>query len=327
MPLLTSDIKVFKSANISDTTANGGVITNMELVDVVGALFPNVDDAERQAGSTKWRKIFFKLVNNGNLPLVGARVYQDQDTTGTDTILFGAATVSDTQGDISPSIPLYCSVPLAVSVLAGGTIVQVTLPTGIDNFFKVGNTLRVTNKAAIDTLGNEEFVGLTDMAVNGSTVSLTVSPPLSNNYQTTNTRVMNVLSVGDLVALAKNPILNSASGTFDITKVTCNNLSTVDTTWTLTFTSSSSFTASSSVVATPVVGNIISPFTVTNPTTTTPYLTIDPAAFSGTFTTGDTVSFSTSSATVPLWLKRVIPANAAPAVVNTATFVLDGGTV
>ena len=336
MPLLSTDIKVYKSENPSTDLSTGGgkINTTMELVDVVGALFANVDDAERLAGSTKWRKMFFKLCNNGVLPLVGARVFEDKDTDGIDTILFGLGTEEDTKGSGSPISTLYGSVALATTVSSGDTSIQVHLPKDVDgianvaNFFRINDTLRITNKATVSSTGNEEFPIITNVVVAGSLVTLTVSPPLVSGYSSSNTRVMNVLVIGDLVAHADAVSNDSTDGTFDISKVTCNNLSSVYADWTITFTSSSAFSLTSSIAGfSATVGNVTGTLAPSNAAYSLPYFSITSDAFGGVFVTGDVIAFQTTPANVPIWLKRIIPAGADPVAINRATFVLDGGTV
>lgn len=327
MALTLADIKVYKAVNNSDTTANGGLITSNEVVDVVGAIFPNVDNAERLAGSTKWRKMFFKIVSTNSTPLIASRIYQDADTQGDDIILFTEGTSNDTQGNINTDAPLYAAGQLKSSVLAGVQTIDVAIPSFMNNWFQTGQTVRISDKLATDITGNEEFLTISNVNALGNIVTLTFTDVLAHGYIAANTRVMNVLDVGDIGAKAVNKVVTSAGGTFDLSKVTCINRSTVDATWTITFTSSSVFNITSSVIGTPSVGNLASEASITNNTYGYPYFTIDPAAFGGTFTSGDVISFQTVAATKAIWLKRIIPAGASPVAVNKAYFVLDGGSV
>lgn len=327
MALTLSDIKVFKSVNNSDTTANGGAITANEVVDVVGAIFPNVDNAERLSGSTKWRKMFFKIVSTNNTPLIASRIYQDADTQGEDIILFTPGTSTDTQGSINVDADMYAAGTLNTTVLSGAQTVEVSIPSFVNNWFKVGQTVRVSDKMATDNTGNEEFVTVSNVNVLGDLVTLTFTDALVNAYSSLTTRVMNVLDVGDIGAKAANKVITSGGGTFDLSKVTCVNRSTVDATWTITFTSSSVYNITSSLLGAPVAGNLVSESSITNAAYGLPYFTINQSAFGGTFSSGDVVSFQTVAASYSIWLKRVIPAGAAPLAVNKAYFVLDGGSV
>lgn len=328
MPLTQSDIKVFKSSNISDTSSNGGDMTTLELFDVVGALFPNIDNTERLAGSTKWRKVFFKLHNDGLLPLISARLYQDQDTVGTDTILMAqAVSMNDTQNTLPASPKLYGSAPLRYSTALSATSVSVLLPQDITNFFTIGDSIRISNKNLVTGIGSEDFVAITDMTIVGSEVEMTVSPPLNTAYSSSDTRVMNIIEFGDLYAKVNNVAVTSASGTFDSTKIEMNNRSTVQATWTITFTSSTVFTVASTLLGTPANGNTGTQLVINNPSYSLPYLKVPTTAFGGNYLSGDTIILSTVPAAIPVWLKRIVPAGATPIAANRATYVLDGGTV
>jgi len=327
MALTAADIKVYKAANNSDTSSNGGAITTNEVVDVVGALFPNVDNAERLSGSTKWRKMFFKVVSNNNTALIAARVYQDVDTQGEDIILMVKGTNTDTQSSILTNNKLYASVNLDTSVVAGSNTIAVNIPSFTNNWFEIGNTIRISDKLATDSVGNEEFLLITGIAINGSVITLTLSDVLVNSYVASVTRVMNVIELGDVVASANNLVKTSSAGLFNISKVSCTNLSTVDASWTLTFTNSTTFNITSSLLGSAVVGNNVTNASVINPITSLPYFSIDSSAFSGTFVSGDIISFNTVAAIIPIWLKRIIPVGAAPVAINKSFFILDGGSV
>lgn len=327
MSLTSADIKLFKPANISDTSANGGAITNVELFDVVGALFANVDNTERTAGSTKWRKMFFKIHNNGIDPLIAARVFMDKDTGGSDTVMFVAGTKTDTQSGISAS-PIFGVFPLSQSILSGTAEVKATLPTGIANPFSIGTVIRVTDKPTVSDSGNEDFVTVTGVSGSTGVITLTVSPNVNSSYTAASTKVACVYEYGDLVANVSGLVDASAGGSLDISQIVCNNKASIDSVWTFSFTSATAFNVSSSVLGSVGSGNIItSTYSVNNSTFSLPYFTIPSAAWGGTFVNGDTFNFTTNAATVPLWVKRVVPAGSTPTTVNKAVFVLDGGSI
>ena len=327
MSLAPTDIKLFKPSNISDTSSNGGAITTVELLDVVGALFANVDNTERTTGSTKWRKLFFKLYNNGVDPLIAARVFMDADTGGSDTVMFVPGTLTDTQSSISGSV-IFGVFPLSQSILANSNQVQVTLPTGIANPFYNGGVIRVTDKPTVNDSGNEDFVTVTNVSGSTGVITLTVSPSVNSSYSAASTRVAGVYNFGDLTANVSNLVDASATGSLNISSIVCNNRATIDSVWTFSFTSSTAFTVSSSAVGSVGTGNIVtSTFTVNNPDVSLPYFTIPSSAWGGTFVSGDTFNFTTNAASVPLWIKRIVPAGSTPSSVNKAVFVLDGGSI
>jgi len=327
MALLPADIKLFKPANISDTSSNGGEITTVELLDVVGALFANVDNTERTTGSTKWRKMFYKLHNNGIDPLIAARVFMDKDTGGSDTVLFVPGTTTDTQSSISAS-PIFGVFPLSQSILSGSTEVKATLPAGIANPFYIGGVIRVTNKPTVADAGDEDFVTVTAMSGTTGVITMTVSPAVNSSYTAATTKVAGVHEFGDLVANVSDLVDASATGSLDISSIVCNNKATIDSVWTFAFTSATAFNVSSSALGSMGTGNIVtSTFSIDNAGVSLPYFTIPNTAWGGTFTNGDTFNFTTNAASVPLWIKRVVPAGSTPTTVNRAVFVLDGGSI
>lgn len=327
MALSPTDIKLFKPSNISDTSSNGGAITNVELLDVVGALFANVDNTERTTGSTKWRKMFYKLHNDGVDPLIAARVFMDKDTGGSDTVMFVPGTLTDTQSSISGSV-IFGVFPLSQSILAASTEVKATLPTGIANPFYIGGVIRVTDKPTVNDSGNEDFVTVTGMSGTTGVITMTVSPAVNSSYTASTTKVAGVYEFGDLTANVSNLVDASATGSLNISSIVCNNKATIDSVWTFSFTSSTAFTVSSSALGSMGTGNIVtSTFSVNNATFSLPYFTIPNSAWGGTFVNGDTFNFTTNAATVPLWVKRVVPAGSTPTAVNKAVFVLDGGSI
>ncbi len=90
-------IKYKKSAVINDTTANGGARSDVDIQNnSMQNLFPNVTDAERTAGLTRYRKFFVK---NETGTLDSARIFQKYLSLGPDYFRLKAGTDSDTQAE------------------------------------------------------------------------------------------------------------------------------------------------------------------------------------------------------------------------------------
>ena len=109
MTAITSpELKAFRAANQSDLTTNGGRMSATVMASgVVGALFPNVDESERTLGSTKYRKMFFKVDHAGPEALLSTRIYQDKNTVGDDKVCFFVGTQTNTQSSITGSERKY----------------------------------------------------------------------------------------------------------------------------------------------------------------------------------------------------------------------------
>src|SRR5258706_300834 len=101
--ILAAELKAYAAANQSDTSSNGGRMSSTSISNAVNALFPSIDQTERAAGSTKYRKFFFKVDHDGVEALVSSRIYQDQNTTGDDKTHFFIGTQTDTQAAITGS--------------------------------------------------------------------------------------------------------------------------------------------------------------------------------------------------------------------------------
>ena len=74
-------------------------------------------------------------------------------------------------------------------------------------------------------------------------------------------------------------------------------------------------------VATGATGTDFSPM---NPLFSVPYFTLPAAGWSGTWQTGDTLSWSTAPADMPVWLSRTVPAGTSPASSSLSPLGLSG---
>jgi len=80
MPILDNEILWRPTALLSDTTPaqNGGRMTFAQLVSgVKNNLFPDVSQAERQAGAVKWRKAFIHVNSAQDSTLLNVRLFLD----------------------------------------------------------------------------------------------------------------------------------------------------------------------------------------------------------------------------------------------------------
>lgn len=326
--IVSTELKFYRAANQSDLSSNGGRMSASLLASgVVGALFPNIDDTERTAGSTKYRKVFYKVDHNGPESLLSPRVFQDANTGGDDRVTFFPGSQTDTQASITGSERQYGCGALTSTVSSGVSSIQVTVETGTTGIFQVGDTIRITDKATVGATGNEEFVTVSSASQVGSVVTLGFSPVLANGYSSSLTRVASIYSPGDQVANASALVVTSAAGTYNTTTnpLVLNDKSTIEQTWTLTFTSATAFTISGDTLGAVGSGTVSGGASPTNTDFSLPYFTLSAGGFGGTYVAADTIVFTTHPAAVPLWIKRVVPAGAAVSSASTATFAMDGG--
>lgn len=332
MAILTTELKVFRSAQVSNTAAaNGGRASYNEAVSGVNNnLFPDVSQAERTAGATHFRKAFFKNLNAANLTLFAARCFVENYTPGDDAAYFHAGAQDDLQSALTGSEDLYGAGKLDADVIAGATSITVLLENSSVQFFKNGQMIRISDKANVDAAGNEEFVTINGApSLLGSVVTLSITPALANGYDADNTRVSNVYSFGDLKG-SPSLVVASTVGNGDYDNVTqpivVPNVGGVYDDWTLTFTSSTAFTCTGTREGAQGSGSTLADFSPNNPATGTPFFTVKSAGFSGTWQAGDTLTFRTTPAHIPLWLKRIVPAGAGALAGDKVIVAIDGET-
>ncbi len=331
MTILNSELKFYKSATVDDTAANGGRMSANEIISgVVQNVFPHVLKAERDAGSTKYRKLFCKVQNDNDETLLGAQFWFDKPTAADDWCVMWPGTQRDAQGDITGSERIYGCAALSADAAAGGsTLVVEVEDASLVGIFQDGDTIRVTDKDTPDsTTGNEEFHTISGApVVSGTEVTITIAGTLASDYTVaSSSRAMSVYEPGDVLCSVDNWVETSVGGTYDegAYPVITDNIGTVEQTWTLTFTDANSYTVSGDTVGDVGSGNISADFAPQNPDWSKPYFTLESAGFGGTWAAGDTIVFQTHPAAVPIWEKRVVPAGAASFANNAIIIVMAG---
>lgn len=332
MPILASEIKIYKSAVVSDLPANGGIMAAAEVTSgVSGNLFPNVGQAERLAGLTQFRKMFFKFANDADLEALNSRVWQDSNTVGDDRVVFFAATQRNTQSAITGAENKYGVGDLTLNAASGATSIQVTVEDGTQIIFRDGELIRISDRATPSSPGNEEWIRIDGVpSVLANVVTINLDTPLQNSYLSPGTHVSSVYEHGAVKATKTAAVVTSVSGTFTeggANVIALDHIGGIEQTWTLTFTSGTAFNISGDTLGAVGAGSVLSASSPLNPSFAKPYFTIPAACWGGSFLAGDTVVFSTSPASIPLWVRRVVPAGAAAMSNNMAGFYVDAETV
>lgn len=330
MPVLGSELKMYRSALVGDVAAsNGSVMSSNEVVhNVNNNIFPDVPQSERVTGSTKFRKVFYKNTNSADLVLLNPRVYLDKYTQGDDAVYMAVGTQSDLQSALG-SPKLYGCGKLDLSANTGATQLKVLIEDPATQFFTNGDTVRITNKADVNAAGQEEFATISGApSIAGSVVTMNLTAPLTNTYSATDTRVSTVYSPGaDLKpTITGTNVATVGNGDLTFTSMLLGNAGTIHDDWTITFSSSTAYAVSGARTGSVGTGNTLTDFAPNNPATGTPYFTLPAAAFSGAWAAADTATFTTNPAAIPLWLKRVVPAGAAAISGNRFVVAVDGET-
>lgn len=333
MAIQQNELKLYKSATVNDTTANGGRISANEIADAVkNNLWPDAPQAERTAGSTKYRKTFFKAASAENPPLTTPKIFIETFTPGDDAVYLFPGTQRDTQGDLTGAERVYGAGQLNANVTAGATSIDVLVEDGAALPFANGDLIRISDKTSVDDVGgNEEYLRLAatgGVSYVGDVATLTLDTGVTagNSYTAAATRVAAVIEAADIQPGYDNKRISSAAGTFDDVTypIAVDSVGTVEETITVTFTSATTFDVVGDTLGSLGSGSTGVDFTPINPDFGAAYFTMPAAAWGGTWASGDTLSFQTHPAAAPVWQKRVIPPGAASLTGDKVIVAIDG---
>lgn len=331
MAIVPAEIKFYKPETVDDTSSNGGRMSAIALTSgAKNNVWPDVSQSERTAGSTKFRKVFWKVENDADLGLVLPKIFEEQHSPGDDYVVFFAATQVDTQGGITGSERKYGGGQLDANVNSGVNVFDVATENAGENYFQDGDKIRISDKTDINDVGNneEEHVinGTPTYSVNVATI--TIVGTLANAYVAVNTRVQSIYEPPATIKGAFDAfVVTSASGLYDeVTpgNIIVDSIGGIEQVWTLTFTSPTAFDITGDTKGSVGSGNTSSDVTPNNPDFTKPYFSMLAAGFSGTYAALDTITFDSAPASVAIWEKRVVPAGAASLASNNVKFALTG---
>lgn len=310
MTITESDFAFRKPVQVSDASSNGGRMGTLEIVhDVKNNCFPDVTQAQRLAGLTRHRKIFALIENADDLALQNAFAHLSRVSEGDDYVSLFAGSQRDTQGDIS-SPRVYAIAPLATSPAAGASAFDLTLEhTSLAAGFQDGDSIWIG-----DDDGGEYFHNAT-FSINGSTVSVTLDTgdALADAYTAGDARCATLLpATEDVQTSSSDWAESSASGSYDEAAypVRVPAIGGVEDDWLLTFSSTTEYAVEGTYTGALASGSISADYTPANPDGGS-YFTLSSAGWSGSWQAGDTVSFSTHPASLPVWITQVVPAGAA----------------
>jgi len=332
MSIQQSELKLYRAAQNSNTSsANGGIASYTEVVSGVNNnLLPDVSQAERVAGLTTFRKVFYKNGNSSDLSLLNSRVFIENYTPGDDAVYIHAGNDSGLQSALTGNEDLYGCGKLDSNVIASATTLDILIEQSAVHWLRDTDVIRISDRSTIDGSGNEEFVTVSGTPTyNGSVCTIVFTPALANGYAATNTRVANCLVHGTMGASSDTVVDTTAgNGTYDevAQPIACTNQGTVYDTWTATFSSATAYTVVGTITGSLGAGSTNSDFSPLNPNTATPYFSIKSAGFAGTWANGDTLTFTTHPAHIPLWVKRVVPAGTPAYAGDKVVIAIDGET-
>jgi hypothetical protein len=301
-----TDIKIFKSENITDSSSNGGRIDfSSEVISGVKFnLFPRVTSTQRESGITRYRKAFLTNFNDLSETAFGASVCISTPGNGEDRFYIKQATQTDTQGDLATDGWKGCGL-LAYDAASGASSIQVSYKSN-DYTISEGALLLIK-----DTSGNSCTIRTSSTAPcaswSGNIATIELDGQLPESFTAVETSVGAMEEGGDLKPMLNSVSVSSVSGTFDETKMDLTARGTEEDTYSLTFDTSMSFLVSGINCGDLISGTISSEYAPINPKTGQPYFIIPADCWSGIFEAGNSVTISTSPACLGFWIKEVVP--------------------
>lgn len=329
MSIVPSEIRWNKSQVVSDGGSNGGRISAVVSPNAVkNNDFPDVTLSERTTGIRRYRKLFVKIANDADLVLQNCRAFMQLNTPGDDAVTFFPGTQRDVQSSLLGTERLYGAGRLNAQANAGALTFQVITEGAALNYLRTGDLIRITDKTTLADAGAEEFHVASNVSYAGDIATVTIpTPGLANSFAAGVSGVSSVYVAGDVKTVISAPAKTSAAGTVDFGAhpILGDNIGTTEQDWTLTFTSPTAFNIVGDTVGNVGAGNVSSNTAPANPLESSkPYFTIQSAAFGGTFAPGDTITFTTSPAALPLWHRQDVPAGAAALSGNRVITGVDG---
>ncbi|MFZ5582016.1 MAG: hypothetical protein ACOZCK_05080 [Pseudomonadota bacterium] len=317
MPIAGNELIFRRAALASDTVPaqNGGRMTSAAVVSSVkNNLFPDVTQAQRLAGAEHYRKVFLHVASAAEAEMIDAKVFLEDVTPGDGYVLLYAGTQSDTQNEVIGRP--YGVGRLAAAIAADA--LQLVVDFEHAEFanlrpIRVGDAIRVANMPATGGSGAEAFAMVDNVIWSGLTATVTLTAALGAAFDPAagSVTVASVLTYASIKAGATVPVSATAGGTHSGAKPAGSNRGTVLQNWTLTFTSSTAFRLDGDVLGVGVAsGTTAAAFSPANPAGGV-YFSIPSDVWGGSWVAGDTLTFSTEPAAIPLWLQRVTPAGAA----------------
>lgn len=321
MTIDAAELKIYEPETINDTGTNGGYMSANEITSgSTNNLYPNIPEAERVAGSTSYRKFFFKIADSENGTLFNSTAHMSLQTPADDYVTFFAATQIDTQTDILGSEDEYGCGNLNATVVATDTSVVVFVENSALVLFRVGDYIKLFDGS------NSEIALISNVSPSGNLITLTIGA-LTNGYSSTNTLVASLLDASNVeCSYSGFTVTSSNSGTYDDTTypVALKNIGSVQDDFTITFDSATTFTISGAKVGSVGSGNVTSNAQPLNTDFSEYYFVMDWLGFGGTFAINDTIEFTTVPANIPIWTKRIVPAGAAAYSGNSFKMIVDG---
>lgn len=306
MAIEAADLKIYKSAIVNNLTTNGGRMGTTEVVSAVSNnVFPNVTQAERTAGVTRYRKVYSKVYDGDSELFYNHKAFISKQSPAGDYVQIKAGTNTDTQAAADDYTAWLGCGKVNTPITADSTSIEVV--------FEAASGVQDGNYGWLSDGTNEEYVEVSTVSWISSTATIILTAGTEYGYSAYSVSVPVWFSayedLSDTTSSADTFVATTAgSGTFDSAYFTSLNKGCIEDSWTLTFTGTSAFTCVGTNSALSRAGSKASTFEPVDSLGDIMFR-ITAAAWVDTWTTGDTLTFDTHHAAKAVWLKEVVPAS------------------
>jgi len=309
MSIEATDLKLYKSVTVNDGNSNGGGMSVNEVVSNQATnLFPNVTQAERTAGITRYRKLFTKVHDGGNEVLYNHKLWIKKQTPAADSIYIKAGTNSDTQAQADDYTGWLGCGRLNTLASADSTSIEVL-------FEDAGIGISDGDYGWLSDSTNEEFVEVSGVSWDSHTATITLTSGLTYSYAAYDAGAPVYFAgyedLSDTTSSIDSFVVTTAGdGDVDTSKFGTYNQGTIEDDWELEMDGANTFKMTGTVTGEIATGQAeASEFKPSNPNVTGSqgyYFIMEAGALTGTWTTGDTLTFSTHHAAKAVWVKEIV---------------------
>jgi len=297
----------FAPATVTNTDSNGGRVSGNELdVNPRGlGNFPTVSPGQLLAGVINFRKVFAKIHDITNPVLVQAIPFLYAPSLSDDTrTFFMAGTQRDTQADIG-AYRRYAAGKLHTAISQTDTVLVVDFEpgSGADNVVQAGDMLVMLDG---ETESYDSIVDSVTWAGDQATITLTAG--VLNSFSTDTVVCSTYVNTADVNPGVSDVVKDFSSSTYDDTTwpVLTNNVGTVEQSLLITITGADTFSCVSDAHGALADGSTLADYAPVNIDNLEPYFTLSASGWGGTQTVGETLSFQTHPAAVPVWIGKVV---------------------
>lgn len=325
----STDIKYYRGTRTTTAATNGGRrnVADQITSGTSEAVWDKVREAQRVAETEEWEKIFPSNMNSDNEVGYSPKIYFDGDpVSGDDWSYFIPATQQNYESDIAGTEQKYVAGALTSAVDTTATSITVTVKNAIQAaaFFDTG-TLRLQSARYASSPTVVDVVVDGSPSVSDLEVTLTLSEAIGTAF-----------SAGALVSMVYlpdfdvEPTVDNTSYTggadIDSSLIGLDNQGTIEQEYVLTVnTGAATFTIVGDTLGTlSTSGTIGSEYAPQNSDTSTDLFVLPSSIFDGlTVSAGDTFTFQTHPAGVPVFLYKNNPASATKVNSNSFTVVME----